>query len=131
MTDDTVPAGEHALLSNQAYDVWKFIAQIVLPAIGTLYFALSGIWNLPYPEQVVGSITAVDAFLGVVLSYAKKTYIQDKKITALSNAPVAFDGTLVINLTDPEKDTYSMEFVTPLYDLTDKNAIMLKVEATK
>lgn len=46
-------------LSNEAYDVLKFIAQIALPAAGTLYFALAGIWNLPYGEQVVGTVTAL------------------------------------------------------------------------
>ncbi len=55
------------ILSNRAYDILKYIAQIVLPAIGTLYFALSSIWGLPYGEQIVGTITAVDAFLGALL----------------------------------------------------------------
>ena len=54
-------------MSNQAYDTLKFVAQIVLPALGTLYFALAGIWGLPYGEQIVGTITAVDAFLGAIL----------------------------------------------------------------
>ena len=55
------------VLSNKAYDILKYVAQIVLPAIGTLYFALSSIWGLPYGEQIVGTITAVDAFLGALL----------------------------------------------------------------
>lgn len=55
------------ILSNRTYDILKYIAQIVLPAIGTLYFALSSIWGLPYGEQIVGTITAVDAFLGALL----------------------------------------------------------------
>ena len=54
-------------MSNKVYDVLKFIAQIVLPAAGTLYFALAGIWGLPYAEQIVGTITAVDTFLGAIL----------------------------------------------------------------
>ena len=61
-------------LSNKAYDVLKWIAQLVLPAIGTLYFALAGIWNFPYPEQIVGTITAVDTFLGVMLGISTSTY---------------------------------------------------------
>ena len=47
-------------MSNKTYDTLKWIAQYLLPAAGTLYFALAGIWNLPYGEQVVGTITAVD-----------------------------------------------------------------------
>lgn len=61
-------------LSNKTYDILKYIAQYVLPACGTLYFALAGIWNLPYGEQIVGTITAVDTFLGVLLGISTNTY---------------------------------------------------------
>ena len=61
-------------MSNKVYDVLKWIAMYFLPAIGTLYFALSGIWNLPYGEQVVGTITAVDTFLGVLLGISTAQY---------------------------------------------------------
>jgi len=61
-------------MNNKAYDVLKFIAQYVLPALGTLYFALAGIWGLPYGEQIVGTITAVDTFLGVILGYSSAQY---------------------------------------------------------
>lgn len=61
-------------LSNKAYDVLKWIAQILLPAIGTLYFALSGIWGFPYAEAIVGTITAVDTFIGVLLGISNAQY---------------------------------------------------------
>ena len=61
-------------MSNKVYDVLKWIAMYFLPAIGTLYFALSGIWNMPYGEQVVGTITAVDTFLGVLLGISTAQY---------------------------------------------------------
>lgn len=61
-------------MSNKVYDVLKWIALILLPALGTLYFALAGVWNLPYAEQVVGTITAVDTFLGAVLGIASASY---------------------------------------------------------
>ena len=54
-------------MSNKTYDILKYIAQIVLPALGTLYFALARIWGFPYGEQIVGTIAAVDTFMGVVL----------------------------------------------------------------
>ena len=54
-------------MSNSMYDKLKWIAQILLPAIGTLYFALAQIWGLPYAEQIVGTITALDCFLGAIL----------------------------------------------------------------
>lgn len=61
-------------LNNKTYDILKYIAQIVLPAIGTLYFALAGIWGLPYGEQIVGTITAIDTFLGVLLGISSASY---------------------------------------------------------
>lgn len=61
-------------MSNRTYDILKWIAQIVLPALGTLYFALSEIWGLPYGAQIVGTITAVDAFLGALLGISTAQY---------------------------------------------------------
>lgn len=61
-------------MSNKTYDVLKWIAMIVLPALGTLYFALAGIWNFPYGEEIVGTITALDAFLGAILGISNVTY---------------------------------------------------------
>ena len=61
-------------LSNNSYDILKWIAQILLPALGTLYFALSKIWGLPYATEVVGTIAAVDTFLGAVLGISTVRY---------------------------------------------------------
>ena len=61
-------------MSNKTYDILKWIAQILLPAIGTLYFAIASIWGLPYAEQIVGTITAIDAFLGALLGISTKIY---------------------------------------------------------
>ncbi len=65
-------------MNNKVYDVLKYIAQIVLPALGTLYFALAGLWNFPYVEQVVGTISAVDTFLGVLLGISSNNYNKNK-----------------------------------------------------
>ena len=62
------------MLSNKVYDALKWIALILLPAAGTLYFALSGIWGLPYGEQIVGTITAIDTFLGAILGISTLNY---------------------------------------------------------
>lgn len=61
-------------MSNKMYDVLKWIAQILLPAAATLYFALSQIWGLPYGEEIVGTITAFDAFLGALLGISSAVY---------------------------------------------------------
>lgn len=67
------------IFNKKTYDILKWVAQFLLPAIGTLYFALANIWNLPYGEQVVGTITAVDAFLGVLLGISSNAYYKDLK----------------------------------------------------
>ena len=67
------------VLTNKVYDVLKWIAQFLLPALGTLYFALASIWGLPYGEQIVGTITAIDTFLGVLLGISTANYNNNLK----------------------------------------------------
>lgn len=67
-------------MNNKIYDVLKYVAQIGLPAVATLYFALAQIWHLPYGEEIVGTITAVDLFLGTLLGISSANY--HKGITA-------------------------------------------------
>ena len=109
---DPIPTASTAsLLTNKSYDVLKWIVQIVLPAIGTLYFALASIWGLPYGEQIIGTITAVSLFGGTVLKLSNKTY--------------SGDGTLVV---DPD-DNQNMRLVldsTP-EELAEKKAITFAV----
>lgn len=100
-------------LDNKTYDILKWIAQIVLPAAGTLYFALSSIWGLPYGEQIVGTLTAIDAFLGALLGVTTRAYDGD--------------GKLMIDQTDPNKDVYRLD-VGDLDKLKGKSYITLKVD---
>lgn len=67
-------------MSNKTYDFLKWVAMYLLPALGTLYFALAGIWGFPYGEEVVGTITAIDTFLGVILGISNAQY--KKKVDA-------------------------------------------------
>lgn len=62
------------VLNDKVYEVMKWITQIVLPALGTLYFALAGLWGFPCGEQVVGTIVAVDTFLGAILGISTHNY---------------------------------------------------------
>jgi len=61
-------------MTNKTYDYLKFVAQVLLPALGTLYFALASLWKLPYAEEVVGTITAIDTFLGTLLHVSTTKY---------------------------------------------------------
>lgn len=62
------------ILSDKTYSLLKWIALILLPALGTLYFALAGIWGLPFGEQIIGTITAIDTFLGAILGISTSNY---------------------------------------------------------
>ena len=61
-------------MSNKVYDILKTIALIWLPAIGTLYSALAAIWGLPFGEEIVATIVAVDTFLGAILQISSASY---------------------------------------------------------
>lgn len=74
-------------LSSELYDTLKFIAQIVLPALGAFYAALAGIWGLPYAVEITGTLAAVDTFLGALLQISTSNY------NKLNDTEVKPDGT--------------------------------------
>ena len=65
-------------MSNKVYDALVWVAMIVLPAIGTLYSTLASIWGLPFGEQIVGTIVAVDTCLGAILKISNVQYNKSK-----------------------------------------------------
>ena len=65
-------------LNDKIYNVLKWICLIVLPACATFYYALSGIWGLPYGEQIVGTITAIDTFIGALIGISTINYNKEK-----------------------------------------------------
>lgn len=71
-------------MTNKTYDILKYIAQIVLPALATLYLALAGFWGLPYPEAIAGTIVAIDTFLGALLKVSTDKYTKQLKGEELS-----------------------------------------------
>lgn len=67
-------------MSNETYDVLKYVALIVLPALGTLYAALSQIWGLPFGSEVTATILALDTFLGAILKISTDKYNKDGEL---------------------------------------------------
>ena len=61
-------------LTNKAYDILKYVALTVLPAVATLILALGTIWGLPYSEAIAATVTAVDTFLGALLGVSTQAY---------------------------------------------------------
>lgn len=107
-------------MTNKIYDILKFIAQIVLPGLGTLYFALAGIWGLPYGEQVVGTITAIDTFLGLLLGLSSNNYYKNGLDT---------DGVLMVDDSQEEqKWFFEMNPEKTVEDITGQKTITLQVK---
>lgn len=71
-------------MTNKTYDILKYVAQIVLPALATLYLALAGFWGLPYPEAIAGTIVAIDTFLGALLKVSADRYTNQLKDEEMS-----------------------------------------------
>lgn len=61
-------------MSNKVYNILKWVAMIVLPALATLYLGLSNVWGLPYGEEVSATITLINTFLGTVLMISTNQY---------------------------------------------------------
>ena len=111
------PVIDH-MFTNKFYDKVKFITQILLPAIGTLYFTLSGIWNLPSADEVVGTIVALDTFLGVVLHISTQSY--DK-------SEAKFDGSIDVLYLPNNKKTYSLNLDKEPSEIEQADQITFKV----
>ena len=116
---DETETKDRITLNNNVYDALKRIVQVVLPALGTLYFSLAAIWGFPYAEQVVGTITALALCLGIILGISNSNYKKNE----------TFDGSFVVDTIDPMKDTYTLEIDTPLDTIDKRDTITLKVKA--
>jgi len=107
------------LFSNKVYNALKQVAQVWLPAGGTLYFALAQIWGLPAAEEVSGTVLAVDTFLGIVLGLSTKSY---------NNSPEKYDGTFVLE-PDPEHGVSNLRLLQVDYQaLQTKNEVTFKLQ---
>ena len=118
MNDSTSPS---PVMSNKVYDILKYITQIVLPAVGALYFALASVWHLPNGTEVVGTITVVDTFLGVVLGLTTKAY---------NNSDAKFDGAIEVSAPANSAKVFSLELNTDPQLLDEKDQVIFKVNKT-
>lgn len=67
-------------LSSRVYDILKYLCTILLPAAGSLYFGLSQIWNFPYGEEVVGTISVICTFIGACLKLSSDAYYKEEQM---------------------------------------------------
>lgn len=111
-TPEVRPTG--GLFNDRVYDKLKFLAVVVLPAVGALYFALATVWGLPHAEEVVGTVVAIDAFLGVLLQISNAKY---------NNSDGRFDGAIDVSPSSNGTSTYMNVSLDP-------NAVARKKEIT-
>ena len=72
-------------MNNKVYDILKFIAQIVLPALATFYLTIASIWSLPFGEEISGTIMAIDTLLGAILMISSTKYNSNNVSTETIN----------------------------------------------
>lgn len=105
--------------NGKLYDATKWVALVGLPAVGTLYVALSAVWDLSNVQAVSGTILAVDTFLGGLLHLSSSAY---------KSSDAAHDGTM--DVTDNNgTQTFSLSLNGDPADLLNKKAVSFKVNA--
>jgi hypothetical protein len=95
------------MITGKLYDRLKWLAQVVLPALATLYFTLGGIWDLPSVSEVVRTIVAFDLFLGVLLGISQINY-KNQVAAGVMNVKETPEGgkTFTLELHDDPSDLH-------------------------
>lgn len=91
------------IFSNAWYDRVKFITQIVLPGLGALYYGLAQIWGFPAADKVLGSITVVVTFLGLLLQVSSSRFAKGGGV---------YDGEIVTERLPGGEPVYAIAFET-------------------
>jgi hypothetical protein len=122
MSTEPVPPAQHDMfsrffLSERAYAIDKWLVMVVIPAFGTLYFALSQIWGFPAGKQVLGTLASIQTFLGVLLGVSSVNY---------NHSDVKYAGTMNV-IEQEDKTVYSLELNGPPEDLEKKKEVTFKV----
>jgi hypothetical protein len=106
------------IMGDAIYQKTKFLVQIVLPALSTLYFTLGAVWGLPGVEQVIGTLAALATFFGVMLGLSNKTY----------NASEAkYVGVINVQENDVGKTVYSLDLNGAPEELLQKKEVIFKI----
>lgn len=110
------------LIPDKAYNFLKQVALIILPAVSTLYFTLGEIWGLPRITEVIGTIAAIEVFLGAFLGISTKQY---------NNSEDRFDGMLHSSIDEVTGNKLiTLELNDDLEGLESRSAIVFKVDAS-
>lgn len=117
LVDPNTP--KNPLLSDEWYTRLEWIARVALPSLAALYVALATIWGFPYGPQVVGTVVAVDTFLGLLLGYAQKTY---------DASDAKYDGEIVVLDSEDGGRTFSLNLDKHPDELAEMSKVVFKVD---
>ncbi len=106
-------------LNNKLYNFLKFLTVVLLPAVGALYFALAAVWGLPAAEQILGTLAAIQVFIGATMGISSKQY---------ENSGDKYAGEINVQDT-PDKTVYSLDLKTHPEDLSDGQDVVFKVNS--
>lgn len=118
-------------LNNKAYNALKDLAQLWIPAAAVLYSSIAGLWGLPDVTQVVGSLAAIDTFLGFGLKISTAMYTpatQSAQDTSVTHGTIKLDQTgpggdtvIVMGFDEPDRDK-----LTSL--LASRDSVVFKID---
>lgn len=66
-------------MSNETYDILKWVALTVIPALNILMITLSELWNIPYGTLIAGTISAIGIFIARCLKLSSDVYYSDSE----------------------------------------------------
>ena len=82
-------------LSNKQYDIIKWVALVVIPALATLVLTVGKIWGLPYYDNIGATISAIGLFLAAIIGVSTSNY----KATA---EQTTFNSDAIEDMTDED-----------------------------
>lgn len=90
-------------MTSKTYDRLKWVSLVFLPALASAYFALGQLWHFPAVEEVVGTITILDTFLGLLLGKSSQDF-QNR-----TNDPVFMGDIVVVQEVDGHPATIRLD----------------------
>lgn len=111
-----------SLLSNNVYNFLKFMATLLLPALGALYFGLSEVWGFPFPDEINGTINTVVLFIGVLMGYSSKSY---------RSSDDRFDADILVTKDDSGRKILQIEATNEQLDALvheDREAVVFRIK---
>lgn len=61
-------------MTNRVYDILKWVGLIALPALAWFVGVVGPVWGWPYVDQVVKTLNATGALLGVLIGVSTVDY---------------------------------------------------------